>query len=56
LSVSGRQRTQEIGAQLNRKGGMPKMLSAHREITAQRGHAPGREPEAAWDGLGSCCG
>jgi hypothetical protein len=56
LSSSGRQRTQEIGAQLNRRGGQRKMLSAHRAITAQLGREAVRELEVTWNGIGSWAG
>ncbi|SEP54364.1 hypothetical protein SAMN04489732_14423 [Amycolatopsis saalfeldensis] len=56
LSPSGNQRTREIGAKLNRRGGRRTMLSAHRAITSQLGREAARELEFAWDGIGSWAG
>lgn len=42
--------------QLIRRGGQRKMLSTHRAVTAQLGREAAREPEVAWNGIGSWAG
>lgn len=54
LTMQGKDsRTREIGAELDRMGGMRKMLEVHSLVQAEIGRLHARHLEAAWDGIGS---
>lgn len=55
LTMQGKEdsRTREIGAELDRMGGMRKMLEVHGMVRAEIGQLHARHLEAAWDGIGS---
>jgi hypothetical protein len=46
----------EIGRELNVRGGIDLMLSAHRAVSERLGGTAGRELEVAWDGIGEWMG
>ncbi|WP_327722781.1 hypothetical protein OG381_47105 [Streptomyces sp. NBC_00490] len=49
-------RTREIGAELDRMGGMRKMLDVHSMVRAEIGQLHARHLEVAWDRIGSWLG
>jgi hypothetical protein len=54
LSADGKDdvRTREIGAEIDKMGGMESMRQAHAEVAAALGPIRARELEAAWGGIG----